>query len=317
MEKVSNHEATHRTSKFRLLQNRVAPYIPGILGLCDRLGAFPNTKIHDARMEGRELEADEITLTQLQMTGHICDAISERTFYSGFNLQYILTSMLDAADGPVARLRDTVTKEGGIKDAAVDRLSEIMITRLIGRELGLNDDRVHELQIAFQLSTLTKAACEMTGTRTSEGGVGSMIERRKSLFFIMNDLIHLKKIPKSFTPIRNIITARIENKLQSLIKGSNKRAQERIKSIAENTKNISAPEDPDSTAADEARKYAGIVYMNMRMGIDMVAELNKLADGTVIFPSLESLKESQPYIEETLNNAERFLNEALQIAGFN
>ncbi|MFA5135851.1 MAG: CDP-alcohol phosphatidyltransferase family protein [Patescibacteria group bacterium] len=317
MEKARHNEVTHRTSKLRLLQDIFAPYIPGMLSLGDRLGAFPNTKIHDARMGRRDIEADEITLTQLQMTGHICDAISERTFYPGFNLQYILTSMLDAADGPVARLRDTVTKEGGIKDAAVDRLSEIMITRLIGRELGLPDSRVHELQIAFQLSTLTKAACEMTGTRTSEGGMGSMIERRKSLFFIMNDLIHLKKIPKSFTPVRNKITARIEKKLQSLIKGSRNRAQERIKSIAENTKNVNAPEDPDSTAADEARKYAGIVYMNTRMGIDMVAELNELADDAVVFPSLESLKESQPYIAETLTNAEKFLDEALQIAGFN
>ncbi len=55
-------EVTHRDSKLRILQNVVAKYIPGMLGLCDSLGAFPETKIHDAIKNKATLQADDITL---------------------------------------------------------------------------------------------------------------------------------------------------------------------------------------------------------------------------------------------------------------
>ncbi len=314
--KIHTPEAAHRDSRLRGIQGIVAPYIPGMLGFCDCLGAFPvDTKIHTARAEGRPIHADDITLTQLQMTAHICDNISQRRVYPGFDTTYILTSLLNGADGPVARSMGTVSKEGGIKDASVDRLSEIMITRLIGQELGFADEHIHELQVAFQLSTLTKAACEMSSTKTSEGGLGSMIERRKTLFFIMKDLINMHKIPQSFDSVRNSFVTRIEKRLANLVKGSNERALDRAVAIAQKTHKVHVPSDSDSTGADEARKYTGIVEMNRRMGIDIVQELNTLTEGIVTFPSLEELQEKE-YIRETLVKADPFLTEALQIAGY-
>jgi len=71
------------------------------------------------------------------MTGHICDTIRERRAFPRFGFQYILASFLNGADGPVARKMGTVTKEGGIKDAAVDRLSEMMVADLVTDQLFL------------------------------------------------------------------------------------------------------------------------------------------------------------------------------------
>jgi len=311
------NEVSHRDSTLRKLQNAISPCIPGIIGFCDRLGAFPETKIHDVLSNRKEiLQADDITLSQLQMTSRICRIIRQEKLFPTFGIQYILTSFLDGADGPVARRSGTVTKEGCIKDAAVDRLSEIMVAKLIAEERELPEDLAYKLQIACQLSTLTKAACEMCSVKTSEGGIGGMIERRKTLFFILQNLIVLNKLPKGLHPVREKIIQSIDRQIKRLIDESFRRAQERIMYIFESGKKITAPPDPESSGASEARKYAGIVSLNNRIGIDIVRKLNVLAEGHVIFPTVESLMESQAYIAESLDKAQDFLNEALSIAGY-
>ena len=314
MKKENYLEASHRDSMFRKFQRIVAPIIPGIIGLLDRVGAFTGTDIHDARASGKELHADDITLSQLQIVSNICDSMSDKNFYPGFDFQYLLANLLDGMDGAVARLTGSISKEGGIKDASVDRLSEMMITQLIGKELGLEDEKVRELRVAFQFSTLTKAACELTSTKTSEGGQGSMIERRVALFLIMKDLINLKKIPKSFSSLRNSRTEKINQRLQYLIDASQKRAADRIQSMALKNAVITVPDDSESTAADEARKYAGLVHINDLIGINIIEELNSLTGGKLLFPTLEDMKE-KPHIAKALINSQDFLNKALQIAG--
>ncbi len=215
----------------------------------------------------------------------------------------------------LARRMGTVSKEGGIKDATVDRLSEVMIAKLITEEMDLTEEVGHSLQVAFQLSTLSKAACEMSGTKTSEGGLGSMIDRRKTLFLILNDVIGLHHIPKKLKNIREKMIKNIETRIQYLVESSQQRAKDRIKLISENTSVISPPFDPESSGASEARKYAGVVLLNKSIGIDIVRELNKIAEGKVTFPSLDTLTKT-PYIVETLEKAEGFMKEALAIAGY-
>lgn len=314
---IGTGEVKHRDSRLRGFQNSIAAYIPGIIGFFDMLGAFPETKIHEVVNDrSKILQADDITLSQLQMTSHICKIIEQKELFPGFGIQYILTSCLNGADGPVARRLGTVSKEGGIKDATVDRLSEVMVAKLITKERDLPEDVSHKLQVAFQLSTLTKAACEMSDVKTSEGGIGGMIERRKTLFFILQDLIALNNLPQAMSPIRERITKSVDRHIKLLIEGSFERAKERIEHIAKSTTVIAAPDDPESSGASEARKYAGVVMLNNRMGIDIVSELNALANGSVVFPTAEELKERQPYIEETLGKAQYFLDEALSIAGY-
>jgi len=304
----------HRDSRLRRLQNIVAPIIPGVIGILDRAGAFPGTRIHEARIDRtRKMNADDITLSQLQMTAHTCEMIRENKYFSTFSFEYLLTSLLNGADGPVARRMGTESPEGGIKDAAVDRLSEVMIARLITQEIGLSDELSHQLQVAFQISTLTKAACEMAGAKTSEGGLGSMIERRTILYYILKDLIKLNKIPNIQKPLQDRLKDDINKRVENLIDGSYQRAKERIRLISEKVRKIEAPEYEESSGTSEARKYAGIVTLNARVGIDIVFELNRLAEGKVEFPTVESLSERK-YIANSLKKAKGFLDAALEIA---
>ena len=310
----------HRDSRLRRLQNIVAPIIPGVIGILDRAGAFPGTRIHEARInKTKKMNADDITLSQLQMTAHTCQMIRLKKYFSTFSFEYLLTSLLNGADGPVARRMGTESPEGGIKDAAVDRLSEVMIARLITQEIGLSDELSHQLQVAFQISTLTKAACEMAGAKTSEGGLGSMIERRMTLYFILKDLINLNKIPDTRKIKRARLKADIDQRIENLVDNSFQRAKDRINQIESSDqlyrKKIlnDSLNDADSAAGAEARKYAGIVKLNERIGIDIIKELDKLTEGRIEFPSVSEL-ENYGHIKESLKNAQGFLDSALEIA---
>jgi len=314
---------THRTSVLRKFQNIIAPAIPGIIGFLDSKGYFPDTKIHQTMIEKRPLQADDITLSQLQMTDYICNIIGQKKPFPDFAIEYFLTSLLNGADGPVARRMKTESKEGGIKDAAVDRLSEVMVAKLITKEIGLSEDISHKLQVSFQLSTLTKAACEMANVKTSEGGMGSMIERRKILFFILKDLIQLNRIPESSYPKREKIMDKIKSKVNLLIESSKQRALERIDALELSAQLygkqslLNSLNDQDSSSSSEAIKYAGIVTLNKYMDIDIVGELNQLTAGEEAeFPGVEYLKEKHKYIRESLDNVQGFLDEALTIAGY-
>jgi len=322
----------YRDSPLRVLQNVMTPIIPGTIFILNKLGAFPGTNIETTFKEKkRRLNADDITLSQLQMTVHTCKTISELSEkFPTFDLEFLLTSLLNGADGPVARQMKTTSKEGGIKDAAVDRLSEVMIARLITKELNLPEDLSYKLQVSFQLSTLTKAACEMTNTKTSEGGFGSMLQRRKTLYLILKDLIKLKLNPGLRILERKVITGKINKKINFLINSSFQRARERV-NLMELSAQLyhrgllqqnEALKDPNSPAASEARKYAGIVNINNLIGIDIITELNKLTSGSITFPTIEELShhvenaDRKSYITESLNNFQGFLNEALKIVGY-
>lgn len=310
-------EASHRTSPLRKLQNVIAGQIPGILGYLDSYGLFPNTHIHEVMQDpSRQLHADDITLSHLQMTSHICSTIREGKAFPHFGFQYILASFLNGADGPVARKMGTVTKEGGIKDAVVDRLSEMMVADLVAEQLSFSPERKKEIQSSFQLSTLTKAACEMGGVKTKEGGVGGMIERRKILFLILQNLIKMNSLPSHKKSQRDILINSINTKLDKLITDSTLKAQERIEALAKKSNMVSAPEDPDIPGATEARKYVGVVIVNNSAGIDIVGELNSLSGGRVHFPSVEDLIDQRMYVRESVEKVTPFLNEALSIAGY-
>ncbi len=315
VKKKKKNEAQHRDSKLRLIQSALAKHIPGILGYFDSKGFFDNTTVHSVIESNSQLQADHITLTQIEKIADMCRVIGEHRPYPKFLKEFFLTSLLNGADGPIARQLGTVSEAGGIKDAATDRLSEVMIARLISREMGFDQALAHRLEVAFQLSTLTKAACEMCGAKTSEGGFGSMIQRRAVLYLIMRDVINLNQ---SHDPqVSANLTEEIAGYTRFLIRSSEKRARERIKLISEKVWQVEAPSDPKLPGASEARKYAGVVLLNNQMGIDIVAELNKLAKGLIVFPTAEELaKEKQGYIRATLKLAEPFLNQALSIAGY-
>lgn len=307
-------EASHRTSKLRKIQNLAVPRIETIIRFLDKKGAFPKTKIHETMSDRTNLlHADNITLTQLQMTAQIFEKIEYNQPFPEFPITYLLTSLLNGADGPIARRLGTTSKEGGIKDATVDRLTEIMIAELITRKLHLPKKLEKELKISFQLSTLTKAVCEMVGVKTEEAGMGSMLERRTILFFVLRDLLKLNNTSSLETVKRKKILKNIMEKIEYLIKNSIEKAEERIKKISEKTNEVKPLEDSDSTSASEARKYAGVVKVNNAVGIDIVSELNKLSGGLVVFPTLDQLSENYDYIQRSLVNAGKFINTALSI----
>ncbi len=309
-------EVGHRDSRLRKVQNKVAFMVPALISAFDYLGAFPNTKIHTAvRSKSERLKADDVTLSQLQMTVHICKMIEENKFFPNFGFEYVLTSFLNGADGIIARRLNSVTKEGGIKDASVDRLSEVMIARLLSKKLNLPEETSHRLEVAFQLSTLTKAACEMSDVKTSEGGIGSMIQRRIALYFILRDLITLNAIPKSMKQLRENKVIKINQQINKLIEDSFNRAKERINLIAENVSEVKAPKNKNSSGASEAIKYAGVVLINNLIGLDIVTELNNLAEGSVVFPTVPNLMINQRYIFESLTNAKGYIDDALAISG--
>lgn len=324
MKKETIHKGPdHRTSVLRHIQTPIAWAIPGLLKTADLLGFFPNTKISEARKKHKPLTADDITLSQLQMTKDICVTIKNKKHFFNFSWEYLLTSLLNGADGPVARHVGSDPNVGGIKDASVDRLSEIMIVNLIAEEIGLSIDKIHRLQLSFQLSTLTKAACEICGAKTTENGLGGMIQRRMRLRLILKDLMKLKQTPKNHEPDRNELSEKMNNELDKLINESEERAKERINAIELvkqlYNRNLFERNNivDESSEFGEAVKYAGIITLNQEMGIDIIGELNKLVKGEPIFPSIEYLTERHPKINNFLDEAKSFLKEALTIAGYN
>jgi len=156
----------------------------------------------------------------------------------------------------------------------------------------------------------------MSGVKTKEGGVGGMIERRKILFLILQNLIKINSLPIHKKEQRERLITSINSKLDKLITDSTLKAHERIEALANKSNVVSAPEDPDIPGATEARKYAGVVILNNSAGIDIVGELNALSGGKVQFPSVEDLIDQRMYIRESVEKVTPFLNEALSIAGY-
>ena len=145
VKKRKKNEAQHRDSKLRLIQSALAKHIPGILGYFDSKGFFDNTRVHKAIESKSRIEADYITLTQIEKIAEMCRIIGEHKPYPKFLMEFFLTSLLNGADGPIARELGTVSEAGGIKDAATDRLAEVMIARLISMEMSLSPKIAHRL----------------------------------------------------------------------------------------------------------------------------------------------------------------------------
>ncbi len=295
--------------------------IPWIISSLNRRGLFPNTEIERALTEPRSLTPDDITLSQLEMIAHINKTFTEKGLYPEFQRDFILTSFLDGMDGPLARQLGKASPEGAIKDVLVDRISETILAKLIAKErnkyVDCPADLESNLQTAFQLSTLTKAACEMCGVKTKEGGIGSMLERRLILFNCLLDLGKLREITDKNSALAKKLLKKVDDNNSSLINSSNSGAKNRIDAMVQSEGsgwNNPTLDDEDSPVAIEARKYAAVVNMNKMMGLDIVDVLNQLAEGKMTFPSFESLIEKHPYIGGSLKKIKDFFTRALSIA---
>lgn len=273
------------------------------------------------------LTADDITLSQLELTVRMCNTLSSGNLYPEFRRDYMIVNLLDGMDGPYARHLGPTSPEGAMKDAIVDRLCDTVMAKHIARERSNFNDGHENLEknltTSFQLSTLSKAACEMCGVRTSEGGMGSMYERRRKLFRIIRDLYELRLNDQDNDELRTLLINRVDSECELLMGKSYAGAIERIDKMAKAIESGKASWDsselylPDSNPAAEARKYAAVVLMNRKIDIDSVDVLNKLAGGKIIFPAAEALREKHVYIPKSMQAIDNFYQEALRIANVN
>ncbi len=310
--------ASFRDHPLRGIQSAFQGLTPEIVVFMYHKGWLDNTAVADALSQGEALHPDQLTLAGLQITIEAARVLANSAGYKPMG-RMILGGALDVLDGSLARCLGLVSPEGAVKDALADRIAELYMAQLIAdtkskyEEDGADSS---ELKMAFQLSTLTKAASEMIGVRTSEGGQGSMIERRKRLLFILHKLGKINSSTKLSDSSRSKILFEVDGLTNSLISSSREGATKRIYQI------LAAPPFvhhqwnnpllyyPTSSAAIEARKYAVVVRMNQREGLDIVSYLNNLADREM-FPSWEDLSQRYGYVDECIKNTEPFLEAAL------
>ncbi|MBI4973117.1 CDP-alcohol phosphatidyltransferase family protein [Candidatus Roizmanbacteria bacterium] len=316
-----SEEANSRNKWIRGAQSMLGAFVlPSIVAL-NRASYFRKTAIERALNVG-ELLPDDLTLSQLEMTVGICKKLAEHGLYKGFNEEYILTNILDGADGLLARRLNKESPEGAMKDVLVDRLCEAVMAKYIATERYADTESRTNLQrnlsTSFQLSTLSKAACEACNVETGEGGIGSMIERRRILYGVLHDIATLKTVPESNKALRDKLLHRIDINNQTLISKSRKGAIDRIETLARaghitswNNNNL---ENDKSLASGAARKYAAVVLMNKKIVIDSVEVLNSLAGGKIMFPSADDLIGKYKYIPTSLGAIDGFYQEALRIA---
>jgi len=299
-----------RDNIFRKAQNLFNGHASDIIGYLNNRNLLPGTAIEKKLKAGEALMPDDITISQLEMTVQICSELKSSGLYKNFTRNYLLAFLLDGMDGALARHLGIASPEGAMKDVIVDRLSEHVIARHIATERnmyeGCPEDLGSNLATAFQLSTLTKAACEMCGVKTTEGGVGSMLERRRILYSILHDLGKLRLTPEKEQKIMRKLLKRIDDNNELLISNSQKGARERIDAISKSEKSFAT--------MGEAGKYIMLSLMNKRLGIDIVRILNDLAQDKVTFPSIEYVLEKCPDIFNTIVNISEFYNNALKIS---
>ena len=131
----------------------------------------------------------------------------------------------------------------------------------------------------------------------------------------------LRRLNHDDSPEQRLLNS-IDANNSDLIDGSHARAAIRAFAIglAPQTENSGwsneALEDPTSSAAVEARKYAAVIIMNQTTGLNIVPQLNNLSPG-VRFPSAEFLMDKYPYIADCITNIKPFLTQAIAIANFN
>lgn len=310
-------EGKHR---LRELQDQLQGKVPDIIAKLNKKGCFPNTQIERVLASGQPLVPNDITKTQLEMIAKICRIFSERGFYPALTHEYLLVNLLDGADGALARHLDMTSPEGAMYDVIVDRLSETLLAKLIAKERGRYGnsppDLERDLTTAFQLSTLTKASCEMFSIDTKEGGIGSMIERRRKLFSTLAELGTLRKMGSSDNLVKRELLKSIDRRNSSLIENSIKGAMKRIEKISNRVQTEVPTSWHTLSQNDDMQKYSAVVLLNRELGIDIVKSLNDLA-GREIFPPVDYLREKYPTVNESLLSIKDLFDEALRIANIN
>lgn len=322
--KVSNEG--HRDHWLRNVQRGFERLVPGILFALTSAGLLSNTKVEQAIEKGKDIHPDDVTLAGLQLTIEAANELfsSDRKILSFGKL--LLGTILDAADGALARHQGQVSPEGAIKDVAADRIVENYLAKLIAENINRYSDEESnlrdELITAFQLSTLIKATCEMFGAQTSEGGQGGMMQRRKRLFSIMRKMVRLNKLTlesggKDEVSSNEVdLLTEIKAEIKDLIAESFESAKGRVGSLVA-TSSISDAnydielQDSDSRAAVEARKYVAITFMIQdKFGLDMLPVLNNLNED-FSFPAPEELQLRYSYIQSSVKQVQEFVEEAM------
>ena len=157
----------------------------------------------------------------------------------------------------------------------------------------------------------------MHNIKTEEGKQGSMLSRRKTLHQSLMAIKFFKKT--GFAP--HGLFQSIHRNNRNIINSSLNRTKDRASQIlyAENT-GQSWKQNPDLTnsktfAFQEACKYAGVLKMCQKMGIDPLPTLNLI--GFNQFPSPEEIFELYPTVKTVVDEANEFINHAIEIAGLN
>lgn len=283
--------AAYRDSKWRILQNAFQSLTPSIVNYMYFKGMLDNTVASQAVESHILVESDHLTLAGLQLT-----VAAAREIVTGKRIKplwnYTVGNILDLFDGSLARHRNKASADGAVKDVISDRLVDIFLTNLIEENLKKNnaqDFDMTELKIAFQLSTLTKAASEMLGVKTKEAGSGSMVERRRKLIFILYNLGCLNINLSSDQSAKDKIITNIKRQTDSLITRSIDSSKKRIAKIydvfmkGKDEWVNNQLGNKYSSAAVDARKYAAVLRLSEREGLKTVEYLNSLADYN-IFP---------------------------------
>ena len=181
---------------------------------------------------------------------------------------------------------------------------------------GEGSDLAEKLQTAFLFSTLTKAMSKMSGVETGEGGLGSMIKRRRILLTVLKGFgdLNTKKYSQKQQERK---LSKIGDKINGLIQTSHERARERTEKILHEGNMVTLIDnpdldDPESTTSIEARKYAAILLLNELEGLDMVPHLNSLKEDAR-FPTENELRNRFPYINDCLNEVDPFFQRVLTI----
>ncbi len=314
-------QASFRDSPWRLPQRALQGITPLAIDLMYKGGWFKDTKIAEVLGSGGEVLPDDVTLSGLQITINAVNTLMSSGHKGEYVNRTILGGAMDVFDGSLARHKHMASPEGAVKDVLADRISELYMAKVIyenrKRYDGCPNNLEHSLKAAFQYSTVTKAFSEMSGVHTSEGGLGSMIERRRVLLITLFDLGILNNTSNEF--FKQKLLHDIDENNRFLINGSLERARMRTKRIVldrllrlTHWDNL-ARSKSDSPAAVEARKYVAVVMMNKREGLDIVRGLNGLTHRK-IYPAAESLLSNYPYIYESQKETKDFLKQALSIA---
>lgn len=326
MPRPIEHEVPdYRNNPLRRVQSVLQGEVPLVIQAAQAKSWLRGTELGVAYLRGEDLHPDQVTLTGLQFSLAASRALVEGERFCGL-WQYFVGLMFDGADGMVARDLGLASSEGAVKDVIADRIAELFMVTTISKERqkysGYDGNRFQNLFIACQLSTLTKAASVMYGVDTDEGGMGGMLERRKSLFSTLSLIGKLnRRKARGIEKGSEAIIARIDKQIDQLIGKSYQKAEERALKIGQAQSQGFILErnqlnNPLSAAAVEARKYALLLKMNEDIfGIDIQRNLQALVDG-VYFPTYQELSDKFSYIGECSEGIRPFMERAKEIAGF-